>query len=101
MERVLAFNVLYASADYTPVSSAGWVLILVAPYKVLRIATYVALSILAVATILHVPVDDVDIILSLAVALSAKWIFPTPPSDHDGETASDGLTNNEATPKDT
>tara|TARA_B110000902_G_scaffold5877_2_gene7059 strand:+ start:836 stop:1141 length:306 start_codon:yes stop_codon:yes gene_type:complete len=101
MERVLAFNVLYATADYTPVSSAGWVLLLVAPYKVLRIATYVALSILAVATILPVPVDDVAIILPLAVAFSAKWIFPTPPSDSDEETASDGPTTNETTPKDT
>lgn len=98
MERVLAFNILYASADYTPVSSAGWVLLLVAPYKVLRIATYVVLSVLAVATTLHVPVDDVDIILSLAVAFSAKWIFPAP-SDAE-ETASNGQTN-EAMPNDT
>lgn len=91
MERVFAFNILYASADYTPVSSAGWVLLLVAPYKLLRIATYVVLSILAVATILRIAVDDIDIILSLAVAFSAKWTFPAP-SDT-GEAPSDGQTN--------
>jgi hypothetical protein len=91
MERVFAFNILYASTDYTPVSSVGWTLLLVAPYKLPRIATYVVLSILAVATILRISVDDIDIILSLAVAFSAKWTFPAP-SDTE-EAPSDGQMN--------
>lgn len=85
MDRVVFFNLLYSVSDFSPRTSLGWLLLLFAPVESVRIFLYIALTVFTIVEQFVAPTTS-TVVLSVALAISSKWIFLTPtPAKEKGE----------------
>ena len=77
MDRIVAFNVMYAAVDFDAVSLAGWIFVVFVgqPYILRWMHFAVAMACVAICATPSLLVE-LKSTLPIAIALASKWAYP-------------------------
>lgn len=77
MDRIVAFNVMYAFTDFNAISLSGWIFVVFVGHPtILKICHGVFFIVSCLLFCGHFDIKNASSTLPIAIALASKWAYP-------------------------